>query len=75
MYVWPVVQLAVRGRPTVGRIVDSDRTCPECKAGLEQFCPNAVYTYNSPDKHLGGVTCGPVGHRGKKGAIAISVPY
>ncbi len=42
----------------VGCMVDSDRTCPECKAGLEQFCPNNVLTYNSPDKHLGGVTYG-----------------
>src|SRR4051812_21343437 len=24
----------------VGCMVDSDGTCPECKAGLEQFCPN-----------------------------------
>jgi uncharacterized zinc-type alcohol dehydrogenase-like protein len=42
----------------VGCMVDSDRTCPECKAGLEQFCPNFVLTYNFPDKHLGGVTYG-----------------
>ena len=42
----------------VGCMVDSDRTCPECKAGLEQFCPNFVLTYNFPDKHTGGVTYG-----------------
>lgn len=42
----------------VGCLVDSDRTCPECKAGLEQFCPNMTLTFNSPDKHLGGVTYG-----------------
>src|SRR5512146_1262714 len=42
----------------VGCLVDSDRTCPECKAGLEQFCNNMTLTYNSPDKHLGGVTYG-----------------
>ena len=42
----------------VGCLVDSDRTCPECRQGLEQFCANAVLTYNSPDKHLGGVTYG-----------------
>jgi alcohol dehydrogenase (NADP+) len=42
----------------VGCLVDSDGTCNECKAGLEQFCVNAVYTYNAPDKHLGGVTYG-----------------
>jgi uncharacterized zinc-type alcohol dehydrogenase-like protein len=40
----------------VGCLVDSDRTCPRCKAGLEQFCPNLILTFNSPDKHLGGVT-------------------
>jgi alcohol dehydrogenase (NADP+) len=42
----------------VGCMVDSDRTCPECKAGLEQFCANPMFTYNFPDKHLGGVTYG-----------------
>lgn len=42
----------------VGCMVDSDRTCPECRAGLEQFCRNLILTYNSPDKHLGGVTYG-----------------
>ncbi len=42
----------------VGCLVDSDRTCPHCKAGLEQFCANQVLTFNGPDKHLGGVTYG-----------------
>ncbi|MCY6492755.1 NAD(P)-dependent alcohol dehydrogenase [Leptolyngbya sp. GGD] len=42
----------------VGCMVDSDGTCPQCKAGLEQFCPNMTLTYNSPDKHLDGVTYG-----------------
>ena len=42
----------------VGCMVDSDRTCPECQAGLEQFCPNFTLTYNFPDRHLGGVTYG-----------------
>jgi len=42
----------------VGCMVDSDRTCPECRAGLEQFCANMTLTYNFPDKHLGGVTYG-----------------
>jgi alcohol dehydrogenase (NADP+) len=42
----------------VGCMVDSDGTCHECKAGLEQFCPNFILTYNFPDKHLGGVTYG-----------------
>jgi uncharacterized zinc-type alcohol dehydrogenase-like protein len=42
----------------VGCMVDSDGTCPNCKAGLEQFCPNVILTYISPDRHLGGVTYG-----------------
>jgi alcohol dehydrogenase (NADP+) len=42
----------------VGCMVDSDGTCPECRAGFEQFCPNFTLTYNFPDKHLGGVTYG-----------------
>ena len=42
----------------VGCLVDSDGTCPECRAGFEQFCPNLTLTFNSPDKHLGGVTYG-----------------
>ncbi len=42
----------------VGCMVDADRTCPSCQAGFEQFCPNMVLTFNSPDKHLGGVTYG-----------------
>lgn len=42
----------------VGCLVDSDRTCPNCQAGLEQFCPGMVLTYNFPDRNLGGVTYG-----------------
>lgn len=42
----------------VGCLVDSDKTCPHCQAGLEQFCSNQTLTFNSPDKHLGGVTYG-----------------
>ncbi|MGD0938379.1 MAG: NAD(P)-dependent alcohol dehydrogenase [Terracidiphilus sp.] len=42
----------------VGCLVGSDGTCPECKAGFEQFCPNMVLTYNFPDQHSGGVTYG-----------------
>src|SRR5512132_230664 len=42
----------------VGCLVDSDRTCPQCKAGFEQYCPNLTLTFNSPDKYLGAVTYG-----------------
>jgi len=42
----------------VGCLVDSDHSCPSCRADVEQFCPAATFTYNSPDKHQGGVTYG-----------------
>jgi alcohol dehydrogenase (NADP+) len=42
----------------VGCLVDADLTCPNCREGLEQLCPNQTLTFNSPDKHLGGVTYG-----------------
>jgi uncharacterized zinc-type alcohol dehydrogenase-like protein len=42
----------------VGCLVDSDGACLRCKAGQENFCPNLTLTFNSPDKHLGGVTYG-----------------
>jgi alcohol dehydrogenase (NADP+) len=51
----------------VGCMVDSDGNCPECRAGLEQFCANTTYTYNSPDRHLGGVTRG-----GYSGSIVVN---
>src|SRR5205085_5547297 len=35
----------------VGCMVDSDRTCPNCKEGLEQYCPNFSLTYGTPDPH------------------------
>ena len=44
----------------VGCMVDSCRTCDNCRADLEQFCdnPGPVFTYNSKDKHTGGITYG-----------------
>jgi uncharacterized zinc-type alcohol dehydrogenase-like protein len=43
----------------VGCLVDSCRTCENCRANLEQFCDNGVvFTYNSKDKHTGGITYG-----------------
>jgi len=43
----------------VGCMVDSCRTCSSCEQGLEQYCEHGpVQTYNSEDKHLGGVTYG-----------------
>jgi uncharacterized zinc-type alcohol dehydrogenase-like protein len=43
----------------VGCMVDSCRTCENCRANLEQFCDSGVvFTYNSKDKHAGGMTYG-----------------
>ncbi len=43
----------------VGCMVDSCRTCASCREGLEQYCEKLlILTYNSEDKHLGGVTYG-----------------
>jgi uncharacterized zinc-type alcohol dehydrogenase-like protein len=53
-----VTRFKVGDLAAVGCLVDSDGTCPECRAGFEQFCPNPTLTYNFPDKHLGGVTYG-----------------
>jgi len=47
-------------RPVTRRsrcMVDSDRTCKECQAGLEQFAGISL-NLHFPDKHLGGVTYG-----------------
>ncbi len=42
----------------VGCMVDSCRTCADCKDDLEQFCNSPTFTYNSEDKITGGNTYG-----------------
>jgi uncharacterized zinc-type alcohol dehydrogenase-like protein len=42
----------------VGCLVDSCRTCPDCRDGLEQFCTGMTMTYGSTDKHLNAPTFG-----------------
>jgi alcohol dehydrogenase (NADP+) len=51
----------------VGCMVDSDGTCPNCKAGLENFCPNLTLTFNSPDKHK----TAPVTYGGYSDSIVV----
>jgi len=51
----------------VGCLVDSDHTCPNCQAGLEQFCPNGVLTYGSADKHQ----TAPVTYGGYSDSIVV----
>jgi uncharacterized zinc-type alcohol dehydrogenase-like protein len=55
----------------VGCMVDSDRTCPECKAGLEQFCPNMILTFNSPDSHK----TAPVTYGGYSDSIVVDESF
>ncbi len=43
----------------VGCIVDSCRSCPSCRAGLEPYCDRGyTFVYNSPDPKSGGMTYG-----------------
>lgn len=42
----------------VGCLVDSCGSCSECADQFEQFCANAVFSYNSADHHVGGRTYG-----------------
>src|SRR3954447_17166736 len=51
----------------VGCLVDSDRTCPNCREGLEQFCPGQVLTYGGPDKHK----TAPVTYGGYSDSIVV----
>lgn len=54
-----VTKYKVGDRVGVGCMVDSCRTCPSCREGLEQYCEAGnTGTYNAPDKHLGGHTFG-----------------
>ncbi|MCS7020714.1 MAG: NAD(P)-dependent alcohol dehydrogenase [Gemmataceae bacterium] len=51
----------------VGCLVGADHTCPNCQQGMEQFCPNAVFTYNSPDRY----GTAPVTYGGYSTAIVV----
>lgn len=54
-----VTKFKVGDMAAVGCMVDSCRTCEQCKEGLEQYCENGnTMTYNSPDVHLGIQTFG-----------------
>ncbi|HEY3742355.1 MAG TPA: NAD(P)-dependent alcohol dehydrogenase, partial [Bryobacteraceae bacterium] len=55
----------------VGCMVDSCRTCENCRKGLEQYCDKgATFTYNSVDKHIGGRTFG-----GYSESIVVDAAY
>ena len=62
-----VTRFKVGDLAAVGCLVDTDHDCPQCQAGLEQFCPNATLTYNSPDKHK----TAPVTYGGYSDSIVV----
>lgn len=53
-----VTKVKVGDHVGVGCMVGADLSCPSCKANLEQFCPNQIMTYGSPDKETGKTTYG-----------------
>lgn len=54
-----VTKLKVGDFAAVGCLVDSCRSCDNCKDDLEQYCTNGFTgTYNGADKHLGSMTFG-----------------
>jgi len=54
-----VTRFKVGDTAAVGCLVDSCRTCSECRDDLEQFCTNGpTFTYNSEEKVIGGMTYG-----------------
>lgn len=54
-----VTKFKVGDLSAVGCIVDSCGKCESCEEDLEQFCDEGVtFSFNSPDKHLGGATYG-----------------
>jgi uncharacterized zinc-type alcohol dehydrogenase-like protein len=54
-----VTHFAAGDLAAVGCMVDSCGTCADCAEGLEQYCQSfPILTYNSPDKHTGGMTYG-----------------
>lgn len=54
-----VKKFKVGDKAGVGCLVDSCRTCDNCKEGLEQYClTGSTFTYGAPDKISGGHTHG-----------------
>jgi len=54
-----VTRFKVGELAAVGCIIDSCQKCDSCHEGLEQFCEQfPTFSFNSPDKYLGGVTFG-----------------
>lgn len=65
-----VTKFKVGDTAAVGCMVDSCGHCSECEAGEEHFCPQTVFTYNSPDAHTGKMTYG-----GYSASIVVSEAF
>lgn len=66
-----VSRFAVGDTVGVGCLVNSCRTCPSCRDGLEQYCTGGfTMTYGSPDPQLGGHT-----HGGYSAAIVVDQDF
>jgi uncharacterized zinc-type alcohol dehydrogenase-like protein len=66
-----VTAYQVGDRVGVGCLVDSCRTCPSCREGLENYCTTGwTGTYMGVDKHTGGPTYG-----GYSSAIVVDEAY
>ncbi len=53
-----VTKFRAGDRVGVGCMVDSCRSCHDCKEGLEQFCPDVSWTYNGREQDKKTVTQG-----------------
>ncbi len=53
-----VTKFKIGDRVGVGCLVGSCGECDDCHDHLEQYCNQAEFTYNSPDKHSGGSNYG-----------------
>ncbi|MEL4308319.1 NAD(P)-dependent alcohol dehydrogenase [Joostella sp. CR20] len=59
-----VTKFKVGDIAAIGCIVDSCGHCHQCNEGEEQFCEEGwTVVFNSPDKHLGGMTYGGFSER------------
>ena len=55
----------------VGCLVDSCGICEDCKDGLEQYCDQEVFAYNSPDKHFSNKDGGKMTYGGYSDHIVV----
>lgn len=74
-----VTRFRVGDRAGVGCYIDSCGECEMCRTDRQQFCPQAVYTYNAVDRDgsitLGGYSQGITVNEDYAVHIPTSIPY